>query len=65
VTLGRVSGAPSRAAKAGNNPVVALELLATGAGSGAGVLGPARPCPAGPFLALLTAHGFPWGIREQ
>ncbi|CAM5286145.1 saccharopine dehydrogenase family protein [Streptomyces aurantiogriseus] len=46
------------------NPVVALELLATGAWSGAGVLGP-EAFPAGPFLDLLTAYGSPWGMREQ
>ncbi|MBV2353039.1 saccharopine dehydrogenase NADP-binding domain-containing protein [Streptomyces sp. J2-1] len=46
------------------NPVVALELLAGGAWSGAGVLGP-EAFPAGPFLDLLTAYGSPWGLREQ
>ncbi|WP_406418932.1 saccharopine dehydrogenase family protein [Streptomyces sp. NBC_01614] len=46
------------------NPVVALELLATGAWSGAGVLGP-EAFPARPFLDLLTAYGSPWGMREQ
>src|SRR5690606_20410781 len=46
------------------NPVVALELLATGAWSGTGVLGP-EACPARPFLDLLTEYGSPWGLREQ
>ncbi|KUL45765.1 saccharopine dehydrogenase family protein [Streptomyces regalis] len=46
------------------NPVVALELLATGAWSGAGVLGP-EAFGARPFLDLLTAYGSPWGLREQ
>lgn len=46
------------------NPVVALELLANGAWSGTGVLGP-EALPAVPFLELLTAYGSPWGIREQ
>ncbi|MER5717961.1 saccharopine dehydrogenase C-terminal domain-containing protein [Streptomyces sp. NPDC002132] len=46
------------------NPVVALELLAAGAWSGAGVLGP-EAFPARPFLELLTAYGSPWGMREQ
>ncbi|CAL9341978.1 saccharopine dehydrogenase family protein [Streptomyces sp. enrichment culture] len=46
------------------NPVVALELLATGAWSGAGVLG-AEALPARPFLDLLTEYGSPWGLREQ
>jgi saccharopine dehydrogenase-like NADP-dependent oxidoreductase len=45
------------------NPVVALELLATGAWSGTGVLGP-EAFDAAPFLDLLTAYGSPWGIRE-
>ena len=45
------------------NPVVALELLANGAWSGAGVLGP-ESFPARPFLDLLTACGPPWGMRE-
>jgi saccharopine dehydrogenase-like NADP-dependent oxidoreductase len=46
------------------NPVVGLELLATGAWSGAGVLGPEAFEPK-PFLELLTAYGSPWGLRED
>ncbi|MDV9174792.1 saccharopine dehydrogenase C-terminal domain-containing protein, partial [Streptomyces sp. W16] len=46
------------------NPVIALELLATGVWTGSGVLGP-EAFPAGPFLDLLTAYGSPWGLREQ
>ncbi|MFJ1864436.1 saccharopine dehydrogenase family protein [Streptomyces sp. NPDC088097] len=46
------------------NPVVALELLATGVWSGAGVLGP-EALPPRPFLDLLTAYGSPWALREQ
>jgi saccharopine dehydrogenase (NAD+, L-lysine forming) len=45
------------------NPVVALELLATGSWRGAGVLGP-EAFDAVPFLDLLTAYGAPWGLRE-
>ena len=45
------------------NPVVALELLANGTWSGAGVLGP-EAFDAVPFLDLLTAYGSPWGMRE-
>src|SRR5215204_4354949 len=41
------------------NPVVALELLATGVWSGSGVLGPEAFEPV-PFLDLLTAYGSPW-----
>ncbi|PWG11461.1 ATP-binding protein [Streptomyces sp. V2] len=46
------------------NPVVALELLASGVWSGAGVLGP-EAFPARPYLDLLTEYGSPWGLREQ
>jgi saccharopine dehydrogenase (NAD+, L-lysine-forming) len=45
------------------NPVVALELLANGTWSGAGVLGPEAFDPV-PFLDLLTAYGSPWGRQE-
>jgi saccharopine dehydrogenase-like NADP-dependent oxidoreductase len=45
------------------NPVVALELLARGTWSGAGVLGP-EAFDAKPFLDLLTEYGSPWGMRE-
>ncbi len=45
------------------NPVVALELLARGTWSGAGVLGP-EAFDAVPFLDLLTAYGSPWGQQE-
>ena len=40
------------------NPVVALELLATGVWSGVGVLGP-EAFDAVPFLELLTEYGSP------
>jgi saccharopine dehydrogenase-like NADP-dependent oxidoreductase len=46
------------------NPVVALELLATGTWSGSGVLGP-EAFDSVPFLELLTAYGSPWGLRDQ
>jgi saccharopine dehydrogenase (NAD+, L-lysine-forming) len=46
------------------NPVVALELLATGAWQGTGVLGP-EAFDAVPFLDLLTAYGSPWAVREE
>lgn len=51
------------------NPVVALELLATGAWSGTGVLGP-EAFDARPFLDLLAApspagYGSSWGIQEK
>jgi saccharopine dehydrogenase (NAD+, L-lysine forming) len=46
------------------NPVIALELLASGAWSGTGVLGP-EALPPKPFLDLLTAYGSPWGMEER
>jgi saccharopine dehydrogenase (NAD+, L-lysine forming) len=46
------------------NPAVALELLATGAWSGVGVLGP-EAFDAVPFLELLSAYGAPWGQRDD
>ena len=46
------------------NPVVALELLATGVWKGNGVLGP-EAFDAVPFLDLLVAYGSPWGIKEM
>ncbi|QUW18758.1 saccharopine dehydrogenase C-terminal domain-containing protein [Agrococcus sp. Marseille-Q4369] len=45
------------------NPVIALELLARGEWSGAGVLGPETMQPA-PFLDLLGEYGSPWGQME-
>jgi saccharopine dehydrogenase-like NADP-dependent oxidoreductase len=45
------------------NPVVALELIASGAWQGSGVLGP-EALPPRPFLDLLTEYGAPWGLRE-
>jgi saccharopine dehydrogenase (NAD+, L-lysine forming) len=46
------------------NPVVALELIDSGAWSGAGVLGP-EALPAAPFLELLTDYGSPWACEER
>ena len=46
------------------NPVVALELLASGEWSGTGVLGP-EAFDAVPFLDLLTEYGSPWGQRDD
>ncbi len=46
------------------NPVVALELIDSGAWSGAGVLGP-EALPAAPFLDLLTDYGSPWACEER
>ena len=51
------------------NPVVALELLATGVWQGAGVRGP-ESFDAEPFLDLLKAprpggYGSAWGIEDR
>jgi saccharopine dehydrogenase (NAD+, L-lysine-forming) len=46
------------------NPIVALELLAAGTWSGAGVLGP-EAFDAMPFLDKLVEYGTPWSMREQ
>ena len=46
------------------NPVIALELIATGLWSGAGVLGPEAFEPQ-PFLDLLNDFGSPWGMQER
>jgi saccharopine dehydrogenase-like NADP-dependent oxidoreductase len=52
------------------NPVIALELLATGVWSGAGVLGP-EAFDAVPFLDLMAqpesegGYGQPWGLEER
>jgi saccharopine dehydrogenase (NAD+, L-lysine-forming) len=46
------------------NPVIALDLLASGTWSGAGVLGPEAFDPV-PFLDKLTEYGAPWAMREQ
>jgi len=45
------------------NPVVALELVASGTWQGTGVLGP-EAFPAQPFLDLLADYGAPHGIVE-
>jgi saccharopine dehydrogenase-like NADP-dependent oxidoreductase len=45
------------------NPVIALELLASGEWTGTGVLGP-EAFPPGPFLDLLAEYGAPHGVLE-
>ncbi len=46
------------------NPVVALELIATGAWTGTGIVGPEALDPQ-PFLDLLAGdYGSPWGQQE-
>ena len=46
------------------NPVVALELLASGTWNGSGVLGP-EAFDAVPFLDLLAAYGEPHGQDDR
>src|SRR5207342_1781959 len=46
------------------NPVVALELIDSGAWSGSGVLGP-EALPSRPFLDLLNDYGSPWACEER
>lgn len=51
---------PGRRLQTAINPVVAMELLAAGTWSGAGVLGPEALTPR-PFLDLLVDYGSPTG----
>ncbi len=44
--------------------VIAMELLHSGAWTGAGVLGPEAFDP-DPFMELMPAYDFPYGIREM
>ena len=46
------------------NPVVAMELIDSGAWSGTGVLGP-EALPTRPFLDLLADYGSPWACEER
>lgn len=47
----------------GVNPVIAMELLATGVWQGKGVLGPEAFDP-DPFMAKMAEYDFPYGIKE-
>ena len=47
------------------NPVVALELLASGRLVGRRACSGPEAFDAVPFLDLLTAYGSPWGMQEQ
>ena len=46
------------------NPLVALELVDSGAWSGVGILGP-EAFSADPFLDLLNQSGAPWAVEER
>jgi saccharopine dehydrogenase (NAD+, L-lysine-forming) len=60
----RLHGAQAVAWQTAMNPVVALECIASGEWSGAGVLGP-EAFDAGPFLDRLRDRGEPWHIDER
>jgi saccharopine dehydrogenase-like NADP-dependent oxidoreductase len=62
-TMGR-HGVQAVAWQTAVNPVVALECVASGAWTGAGVLGP-EAFDAVPFLDRLRAHGEPWFVDER
>jgi saccharopine dehydrogenase-like NADP-dependent oxidoreductase len=62
-TFGR-DGAQAVVWQTAINPAIALELLANGVWSGAGVLGP-EAFDAEPFLDLLVEYGSPWGLQER
>ena len=46
------------------NPIVALELIESGAWTGVGLVGP-EALPPGPFLDLLNDSGAPWACEER
>ncbi|MEA2557641.1 MAG: saccharopine dehydrogenase L-lysine forming [Actinomycetota bacterium] len=46
------------------NPAIGLELLATGAWKGTGILGP-EAFDAVPFMDLMKEHGSAWGMTEM
>jgi saccharopine dehydrogenase (NAD+, L-lysine-forming) len=46
------------------NPVLALELIDSGAWSATGLVGP-EALPPRPFLDLLNDSGAPWGLDER
>jgi len=46
------------------NPLIAWDLLRSGAWQGKGVLGP-EAFPAKPFMDKMAEYGFPYGIMEM
>ncbi len=60
----RTAGLGAVAWQTGFNPVIAMELLATGAWSGAGVLGPEAFDP-DPYLTLLDRYAIHHGMVEM
>jgi saccharopine dehydrogenase-like NADP-dependent oxidoreductase len=63
-TTMREDGAQAVVWQTAINPVAAMELLASGAWSGAGVLGP-EAFDAVPFLDKLAELGAPHGVDER
>jgi saccharopine dehydrogenase-like NADP-dependent oxidoreductase len=60
----RTIGSQAVVAQTAFNPVIAMELLATGVWQGAGVLGPEAFDPV-PFMKRMRAYGFPYKIQER
>jgi saccharopine dehydrogenase-like NADP-dependent oxidoreductase len=58
------SGVQAVVWQTGVNPVIAMELLADGVWSGAGVLGPEAFDP-DPFVERMPGYGLPWAIRDS
>ena len=60
----RTLGSQAVVAQTAFNPVIAMELLATGVWQGTGVLGPEAFDPA-PFMQLMREFGFPYKLQER
>ncbi|HZQ08917.1 MAG TPA: saccharopine dehydrogenase C-terminal domain-containing protein, partial [Anaerolineae bacterium] len=57
-------GAQAVVAQTAFNPVIAMELFATGEWQGRGVLGPEAFDPR-PFMKRMREYGFPYKIQER
>jgi saccharopine dehydrogenase (NAD+, L-lysine-forming) len=57
-------GVQAVVAQTGFNPLIAWDLLQSGAWQGKGVLGP-EAFPAKPFMDKMADYGFPYGIKEM
>jgi len=60
----RKFGVQAVVAQTGFNPVIAMELIDSGAWRGAGVLGP-EAFPPLPFIKRMRAYGFPYKIQDR
>lgn len=63
-TCMRELGVQAVVAQTAFNPVIAWELLETGAWKGTGILGPEAFDPL-PYMAKMAEYGFPYGIKEM